>query len=650
MPNVSVDSILAYVIITTHRSTILKGKHLNLYKSFFAVSIALTLSACAHFKNNTDSSNEATAETADLSSKKEAPEYGDFSLEDDTLYDLLVAEIAAQRNQLNVTLLNYIQQARHTRDPDVIRRAINAAQFSKDPIAVKELGLLWTEAEPENPLAHQLMAYQYSIEKQYSDAIYHIDRVIELGGNISIESLAIGSQALPEKDKQELLALYEKLLKKHPESHPIRYSLAIVQSNLNQPKEALANLDYILARNENFQAAYVLKSTILYENGTSKEATMDFVEDAYERFPTNHAIGRLWAGLLIDQMRLEEAEEVFLGLMRHYPQSTAFKLSHALVILENKKVDEAKASLNELLALGAHTNEVHFYLGRIEDQQGNIETAIKHYLAINAGTHREPSLERAGYLLMKEGKFDEAIAALSDARTRDPELATIIWGTQFKLLHNFGETERALSTLNEALELYPDSEQLLYARAMLYDTNQELPLMEADLKRILAINPKNAVAMNALGYTLADKTDRLDEALQLISFAMQIKPNNPAIKDSMGWVLYKLGRNEEALIFLIQAFQQYPDGEVGAHLGEVLLSLGQTTEANEVWNKALENNSNHPTLIETLQRLAPELLPSIEDSSEQAITGENEASDSTTPTSGNEPAKNSEENQSDAEQ
>jgi len=597
---------------------------LNLSKLFVVAAIALSLSACAHFKND-PASNDSVINEPENSTKKETPEYADFSIEDDTLYDLLVAEIAAQRHQLNVTLLNYIQQARHTRDPDVIRRAINAAQFSQDPIAVKELGILWTEAEPESPLAHQLLAYQYSIEKQYSDAIHHIDRVIELGGNISVESLAIGSQTLPDEDKEELLALYQKLLEKHPDSHPIRYSLAIVQKNLGRTDEAMANLDYIFERDDNFQPAYVLKSNIMYESGEDKEATMDFVEDAYEMFPKNHSIGRLYAGLLIDEMRLKEAEDVFAALMKYYPQSTAFKLSHALVMLENKKINEAKTELEGLLKQGAHRNEAHFYLGRIEDQQGNTESAIGHYLSIKGGIHSEPSLERASYLLMKDGKFDEAITALSEARTSYPIQAPTIWGMQFKLLHSFGDTERALSTLNDALKDYPDSEQLLYARAMLYDTQSELPLMEADLKRILVLNPKNAVAMNALGYTLADKTDRLDEAMQLVTFAMQLKPNNPAIMDSMGWVLHKLDRNEEALGFLIQAFQQYTDGEVGAHLGEVLTALGQTTEAHQVWRKALENSPNHPVLIDTLKRLAPELIPA------PAETSDKTSADGSTP-------------------
>lgn len=581
---------------------------MSLFKSSVLALIVLSLGACSHFKPKSKLNTGDQSASDAMERHEEKTEFADFNLEHDTMYDLLVAEIAAQRNQMNITLLNYIQQARHTRDPEVIKRAINAAQFSKDIVAIKELGLLWVEVEPDNPSAHQLMAYQYSIEKEYADAIHHIDRVIELGGNVSIESLAIGSQSLPTEDKETLLQLYEKLHAKHPDSDAVEYSLAIVLGNLERVDEALVHLNSVIARSPDFQPAYVLKSNILFEH-KEKEVAMDFTEEGYERFPKNHALGRIYASLLIEAGRLEEAEQVFAELMQHYPRSPSFKLSHALVMLENNKKEEASIALNELLAQNVHTNEAHFYLGRIDDQNEDYDAAIEHYLSIDQSMHFEPSIERASYLLMKQDQFDEAIEALSDARGKAPSLATRLWGLQFKLLNSFQQKEKAMQTLNDALEEYPESEQLLYARAMMHDSENELESMERDLKKIIELNPENAVAINALGYTLADKTDRLQEALQLISLALQLKPENPAIMDSMGWVLFKLGKREEALVFLLGAFQKFSDGEVGAHLGEVLYSLGQVTEAREVWAKTLELNATHPVLLKTLERLEPSMLP-----------------------------------------
>ena len=590
---------------------------------------SLTLGACAHFSDN--ASQTSTLETALGAAKnKNKISYGDFNIEQDTLYDLLVAELAAQRGQLNVALLNYIQQARITRDPAIIRRAINAAQFSKDFVAIQELSLLWIEVEPENASAHQLLAFQHSIQKNYADAIYHINQVLKLKGKISVESLAISSQSLPLEEKEELLTLYQNLLADHPNNIEVLYSIAIVQRNLKQYDEALSNLNIVLSRNPTFQPAAVLKSNTLYEKGDSEQA-FNFSKEAYSDFPGNHAIGRLYASMLIDQGELEDAEEVFKELLDLYPQSPSLKLSHALVMLENKKIAEATMSLQQLLAAKAHTNESHFYLGRIADQSNDKDLAVSHYLQVTKSLHFEPAIERASFLLMQDGKFDAATEALNQIRAANPSMAAKLWILQFKQFSAAKEDARALKTLDQALTAFPDSEPLLYARAMLRDQDHQLDAMEADLRRILEINPQNAVAMNALGYTLADKTDRLQEAFSLISIALQLKPENPAIMDSMGWVLFKLGKREEALAFLLKAFQVFPDGEVGAHLGEILLSLNQFTEAQQVWIQTLKISPDHPILIRTLERLAPELIQN---------KAEQEATD--TPTENNTPTPNEE--------
>ncbi|KZY70037.1 hypothetical protein A3738_25115 [Oleiphilus sp. HI0066] len=132
--------------------------------------------------------------------------------------------------------------------------------------------------------------------------------------------------------------------------------------------------------------------------------------------------------------------------------------------------------------------------------------------------------------------------------------------------------------------------------------------MEADLRHLIDQNPNNAIALNALGYTLADRTDRLEEAAQLIGKALVLKPDNPAIMDSMGWVLFRLGKAEEAVQLLGAAYLKYPDGEVAAHLGEALWSLDKKDQARTVWSNSLRQQPDHKVLIETLQRLAPEML------------------------------------------
>lgn len=569
------------------------------------IIVFFCLSACSTL-NKLQQVDEDKSET-NVPDKSAKIEKADFNLDKDTLYDLLVAEIAAQRNQLDITLVNYIHQARMTRNPEIIRRAINAAQFSKDMDAIREMALLWAEVEPDNIAAHQLLAFQYSLQHEFADAIHHIDRIIELGGNARVDSLAVGSQKLSEQDKEQLHTLYEELHEKHPNNHEVGYSLALVKRNMKLFDDALALLNPILKQQESFEPGTILKANILIEQQKLDEA-FDYVEEEYSNLPQSHTLGRLYASMLIDKKEFSEAEQVFAELMQKYPHAPGLKLSHALVMLENQKVNEAKAELQELVEAGLHINEGNFYLGRIADREENTDLAIELYSKVNDGIHFEPALERASYLLTQQDKTELAIENLDKLRTEKPDQARKLWLLQYKLLSTIEDEERAFETLNQAIEAFPEDEQLLYARAMTFEGEGDLAKMETDLRRIIEINPKNSIAINALGYTLADKTDRTQEALGLITLALSLNPDNPAILDSMGWVFYRLNKVEEALALLLKAYQAYPDGEVAAHLGEVLWVLDKKEEAKAYWLNSFQRTPEHKVLNSTIERFAPEWL------------------------------------------
>jgi Tfp pilus assembly protein PilF len=170
-------------------------------------------------------------------------------------------------------------------------------------------------------------------------------------------------------------------------------------------------------------------------------------------------------------------------------------------------------------------------------------------------------------------------------------------------LTNHQQSARAWQTIQQALLLFPDDLNLLYTRAMLAEKRDDLAQLETDLRFILAREPNNAMALNALGYTLADRTTRFDEARQLIEQAHQLNPDDPAVLDSLGWINYRQGRLDEAEAMLRQALERFPDAEVAAHLGEVLWVNGKQREARQVWTQALENTPNSPAIRSTVLRL-----------------------------------------------
>jgi len=594
---------------------------LNSYRLALLVSAALLTSGCAHFQSNTTLHEDAT--TTEQQSSAEEIEYGDFSLEQDTLHDLLVAEIASQRSQFDITLVNYIHQAQATRDPAIILRAINAAQIAKDNEAIKQLAMLWLEDAPDNISAHQLLVYQYSIEQSYEAAFEHTAKILELGGLTNAEALAISSSDVSDEDKTRLLNLYQNLFEQFPQHWELQYSIALVQRYLRQCDEAIANLDQVMAIQPEFQQAAIVKANCLNESGRKQEA-LEYSAEAFDDFPNNNALGRLYASLLIDQNRTEDAEQVFAELLEYYPDSPTLTLSYGLLLLENGKTTESKQAFLSLEKSKSHANDAHYYLGRIAEQEEDTQEAIRRYRLVTPSTHFNNAVERLVYLMATTEDLDSALEYLAQLRSEQINNADKLWIVEYQLLNTLDKRDRALESLNSAIEASPSNEQLLYARAMHFDGDNNIAGMEADLSAILESDPNNAIALNALGYTLADRTDRLQEALQLITRALALKPNNPAIMDSMGWVLFKLGETEKSLQLLGAAYLNYPDGEVAAHLGEVLWSTGKEKEARQVWNNSLRQQPNHKVLRATLERLAPDLLapakPTTEDTPDDATT------------------------------
>lgn len=530
------------------------------------------------------------------------PEIEHSEFDPETMYALLTAEIAAQRGRYDITLLNYVQQARKTKDLAITKRAFRVAQYLKAGNAQLQLSKVWAEIEPNAIEANQLAAFHHARNKQYAAAMGYMERILELEGHADLDRLAAHSKTLPIQEQQDLLNLYTELHQRHPNNQQAIYSLAVIQKNIGQTDEAISTLAPLLNSDPDFQPAILLQAGLLYDKKQIAEAT-EYLEIQADRFPDNRKMATLYGRLLIDNKELNEAQSVFEDLKNKYPEVAGLKLSYALVALENNDEEEAISQFNELLEEEQHTNESHFYLGRIADNKKQTELAIKHYLSVESGTHFYSSLSRACILMAQEDRLNDALITLERLRQETPGQAENFWLIEVDLLLHVKENDLALGSINIALINFPKNTKLLYSRSMLLDKAGRLEEMEADLRAILEIEPQNAVALNALGYTLADKTTRLMEAFELISKAYQLKPNNPAILDSMGWVYYRMGNNQESLTFLKRAFAQFPDPEVAAHYGEVLWQAGDKEGALQVWDEALKKESESTLVQDAMKRL-----------------------------------------------
>lgn len=527
-------------------------------------------------------------------------EYSEFDPE--TMYALLTAEIAAQRGRYDITLLNYVQQAGKTKDIAVTKRAFRIAQYLKASNAQLQLSKVLAEIEPNDIEANQLAAFHHARNKKYEEAMVYMEKIIELDGDADLDRLAAHSKTLTQEEQQTLLNLYTSLYQRHPDNKEVIYSLAVIQKNTGHTDEAVATLAPLLAKEPEFQPAILLQAGLLYDQQKLPEA-IQYLEEQTDNFPENRKMGTLYGRLLIDDKQLDEAQSVFKELMERFPEVAGLRLSYALVSLENKDEDEAIEQFNLLLDSQQHTNESHFYLGRIADKEKQTEKAIQHYLSVESGTHFYSSISRASFLMAQEGLLNEALMGLEKLRGAAPDQAENFWLIEVNLLLDIQEDDLALGSINIALMDFPNNSKLLYSRSMLLDKAGRLDEMEEDLRTILKTEPNNAVALNALGYTLADKTSRLMEAFDLISKAHELNPNNPAILDSMGWVYYRMGNFEKSIEYLNSAYLQFPDPEVAAHLGEVLWQSGDKDGARTIWQESLKKESTNTIVQDTMKRL-----------------------------------------------
>ncbi len=244
-------------------------------------------------------------------------------------------------------------------------------------------------------------------------------------------------------------------------------------------------------------------------------------------------------------------------------------------------------------------------LGTVAETLGKPGEAIAWLRAVPAGPEQPESWLRASVLLNQAGDTEAALALLRRVRGLagvEREALVSSYLIEGSLLGRAGEAAAALALYSAALTLLPDEPQLLYARALEHAELEDTAAAESDLRRVLAIDPEHADAMNALGYTLADRTDRLTEALGLIQAALKLRPDDGAMLDSLGWVTFRMGKPGEAVEFLRAAHAQVKDVEVAAHLGEALWANDQRDEARRIWSEARKLDPRNPVLIDTLRR------------------------------------------------
>ena len=543
-----------------------------------------------------------------VSTTSEPERYGSFSTE--TLYALMLAELAATRKQYDITLHNYADEAQATGDIGIIARAARLAHYFRSNDQSLAMGQLWLAQTPDDIEANSIVATAHVNSEQPLEALRYAEKILALldpsdkksNKRAAItETIANYSRDLDTLTRQQLIKRYHTLAKQYPEYSSINVGLSTLYASQKDTATAYQIIQDVLAHDSTYLPA-IMQEIRLLQASKQVELAAEKLKGYLAKHPDDNRL-RLFYARLLTQTDIEAAYREFSRLATQSPNHLDIQFSKALIALELNKREESEQLLNTLLNLGYRPNTIHLYLGNLAELNKNDAKALTHYLAITGGQDYIAAHSRAAHIMATQGDIEEAQAHLRTLRAELPDQRPQLYNVEAEVLESLDKIDAAITVLTQGIAEFPDDFNMRYTRSSLYEQTDQLALMESDLRHILTQEPENAAALNALGYFLTSRTDRHQEALVLIEQALSLKPDDPAIMDSMGWALFNLGRIEDAISYLKKAFELFPDPEVAAHLGEALWVKGDKQEARSIWTNNLKDNPNDSHILDTMERL-----------------------------------------------
>ncbi len=520
------------------------------------------------------------------------------------LYDILLGEISGQRGRFDVSVPHYLQAAMDSYDPRVAERAVTMATFAKQFNVAAQAAQRWIALDPENLEARKVLTALALRTGETDEVVMQLEYLIsasaDLEAGFSLATAILSRHA----DKKASLQAMERLAARYPESPEALLGVSRLAILNEEFTRALQAVEQALEKRPGTPGAEILRAQILIQQDRKTEA-LQALAQAVERDPKNAELLFAYSHLLLDADDQEGARQQLRTVIGLDPANANALYSLALLELEAKETRAAERHLKQLLELGEKQQSVYYYLGYAAQEQGNDASAIEWYRKVEEGEYWTQSRLRIGKLMAGQGRLEEMRAEMRVLRRNNPDNAVAIYLVEGQVLSDLALHDDAYALYEQALVNNPDNEDLLYSRALVAEKINRIDLAEEDMRRILATDPDNVRTLNALGYTLADRTDRYAEALQYIQKAFAQNPDDPAIIDSMGWVHFRLGKLDEAKNYLQQAWDMTGDGEIGAHLGEVLWMQGEHDEARRIWEEARKNAPDNPVLRKVLDRFMP---------------------------------------------
>jgi tetratricopeptide (TPR) repeat protein len=517
----------------------------------------------------------------------------------------VTGEIALARKEPRVAALQYASAAAHETDAAILQRAAEVTAQTLQPSLEAEVAQRWIEVEPKSVEAQRAAA-------RAALALYKIDaaaahyRLVLLNSPLGTDAEFAALETDLGSDESVFGAhqVADRLAEYFPTSHAALRLQGLTALRADDPAAAVRSLTEAqsIDASAHKDLSQTLKRARILAGDIEAPLKTAEAQTKAEDVPANRFE---YAVLLMAAQRYNEALQQFEILARNSESAPVALRLMGIIEFQQGHFDAASVKFRQLLKTGKFQDDAFYYLALIADRNEDAERALRFYAQVRSGENVVPALLRAAALLQSNGAPSAADELLDRLLDDEPQRAPEILTARARIYQQANDFSRAFAVLEQGELQYPDSVELHYATASVYEDEGQLAAALRELKRVLKARPNDPAAMNALGFTLADHDKELSKARKLIERAYAAAPKNAAILDSLGWVLFRQGHATEAIPYLTLAYADDRGGDIAAHLGEVWWTLGKQSEAQRIWTEASRIDTDNHLLKSTRQRLNP---------------------------------------------
>ena len=524
------------------------------------------------------------------------------------VFQVLAAEVALQRDQPAPAYQTYLALARDTHDPRMAQRATEIALAAQSPSDALAAAQLWQQYAPDSERAAQLDASLLVLSGKPDDAAPILARELARVPADNRGSAILALQLLLSRGPNRIGGLHvlQDLLKNDLNRPEAQLAIARQQLVSDDAPGARKSLEQALTLKPDYLPAALMLSQMGPEERKEGIASL---EKYVQQNPKSHDARLALAQMYLASDRLDDAQKQFEIMHKNNATDLTPLMALALIKIQQKNFTEAQTYLTQYAQQaektpGADPGQAYIYLAQLSLEQKN-EAAASDWLnkVSPASQQFVPAQITRAQLLAKQGKTEDARKLLANLQAPDPRDQALIARTDAAILFDAKHYPEAETRLQQATANFPDDPDLTYDYAMAAEKTGHYDVMEAQLRKLIQTQPDNPQAYNALGYSLADRNQRLSEADKLVEKASALAPNDAFIMDSVGWVKYRMGDTSDAIKLLRKAYDLQPNAEIGAHLGEVLWKTGAQDQARAAFRDARKLEPDNDTLVKTLQRL-----------------------------------------------